>query len=166
MFFKNIIVTICLIFLVVATIIGNNKRKKQKKKLTKDGCMNEFNCELVIGGDKVMSRMIILRNHTVSSNVLLFDDHVAFATGATKEWQPEIMISDINFVKMEKLLWKDLLFIDHNAKFEEKGKTKSKYVNQFYLSGDKEELLYIKDFIEERMNGLKRKKNNPLGDPS
>ncbi|HRZ78621.1 MAG TPA: hypothetical protein P5044_01325 [bacterium] len=137
-----------IIYLIISIRIS---RRRKKQKLLKEGYLAEFDCELISALDKVASRVVLAYQSGMKSNVLLFDNHIAFATGVTGDWQPEIMISEINSVKMEKLLWKELLFIDHNAKFVEEGKTK-KYENQFYLSGDKDELLYIKDFIEERMS--------------
>lgn len=148
--FKAIATFIALVVYMIYWLWTSRKRKEQKQKLFKEGFLAEFECELIPGIDKVASRLALAYGAGVKSNVMLFDNHIAFATGVIGDWQPEIIIADINSLKMEKLLWKELLFIDHNAKFVEEGKPQ-KYENQFYLSGDKEELLYIKDFIEERM---------------
>ena len=51
---------------------------------------------------------------------------------------------------MERVLWKDILFFHHETPLGKPGG----YEQKFYIGGAlKEELLYIKDFVEKRKNG-------------
>ena len=60
----------------------------------------------------------------------------------------EIKIKDINSIKLKKVLWEEILQVNYN----EISKSGADNVATFYLKGDKEDLLCIKNFIEERMN--------------
>ena len=58
------------------------------------------------------------------------------------------MLEDIHFVKMEKLLGKNLLLVNYTDKLND---IKGYKQTQIYVKGKTEDLLYIKNFIEERI---------------
>ena len=77
-------------------------------------------------------------------NVLLFQNRIGIVT----ENALEIEIQDINFIKMTKVLLEEMLQVN----FNEVSKSGTKKEMALYLKGGKEDLLYIKNFIEERLN--------------
>ena len=91
-------------------------------------------------------KLTLFQRAVPSYDVLLFDDHIAFATGSVMGFgesiPEEIEIKDINFASMKYILKTDLLLVNYNRKAKEP--------SQFYMEGKKEDLLFIKNFIEER----------------
>jgi hypothetical protein len=157
----SIVVVIIAVFYEIRM---SKRRKKQREKFIEKDCLAEFNCDIILGIDKVQAKLLLAQNVGTPTNVILYDKNIVLATGEENRL-PEIMIENIEKIYMAKLVWKDVLFIEHHVSAEKKAKYSNTYP-KFYLSGDKEELLYIKDFIEERMNGLRIKVNNPQGGPS
>ena len=146
-----IVGSIIIVIVIILSIIETRNKKKQRKKLMegKGAYIDEIHCDLILGESKALARLALLRNFQVDCDLLLYNDRIVFATivPGSKNWQPEIMIKDIKCLKMERVLWKDILFFHHETP---PGKP-SGYEQKFYIGGAlKEELLYIKDFVEKR----------------
>ena len=105
---------------------------------------------MIISKDIVQARHISMSRWGTSVYVLLYNDVIKF-TFANEKYLPEIAVKDIEIIFIKRVLGEDLLYIKHKVSPEKKVQYKETYP-EFYLSGDKEDLLYIKDFIEERMN--------------
>ena len=143
------------ILIVVALFILNRldaKKKKQEKKkyVESEKPLYELSCSMIISKDIVQARHISMSRWGTSVYVLLYNDVIKF-TFANEKYLPEIAVKDIEIIFIKRVLGEDLLYIKHKVSPEKKVQYKETYP-EFYLSGDKEDLLYIKDLIEERMN--------------
>jgi hypothetical protein len=137
-----------IVITVIAGIMSARKRKKDiNKVLAGKKCLREFECGISAAeyDNEVKSAILGLYNFP-KYNVFLFEDHLAFATGLVMGFgesiPDEIEIKDINFACMKYILKTDLLLVNYNRKAKES--------SQFYMEGKKEDLLFIKNFIEER----------------
>lgn len=150
--FLGIIIVILITF--IFGVMSSNKRKKERNKALKcNKTIKEIECEIIDVADDLSTKITLSFNYSAVFDVLIFEEHIAFITGCVVgSYQPEIEIKDINFVRMKNIFRTDLLLINHNAKYKDESKSKEKYPCQFYLRAKKEELLYIKNFIEERIN--------------
>ncbi len=150
--FLGIIIVVLITF--IFRVISSNKRKKERNKAVEyNKSIKEIECEIIDVADDLSTKITLSFNYSAVFDVLIFEDHIAFITGCViGSYQPEIEIKDINFVRMKNIFQTDLLLINHNAKYKDESKSKEKYPPQFYLKGSKEDLLYIKNFIEEKMN--------------
>lgn len=133
---------------ILGVILDNKKRQKEVKRLEAEKkSIKSFKCNLVDGSDALSAHLGIV-GPTILCDVLLFDDHIGLATDYTlSKWPSKIMMQEINFVKIEKLLGKELLCINY-TKRSEGGSRQSTF--QFYLKDEIDILLCIKHFIEER----------------
>ena len=143
------------ILIVIALFILNridSKKKKQEKKkyVELEKPLYELSCSMIISKNIVQARHISMSRWGMSVYVLLYNDVIKF-TFANEKYLPEIMVKDIEIILIQRVLGEDLLYIKHKVSPEKKAQYKETYP-EFYLSGDKEELVYIKDFIEERMH--------------
>lgn len=147
--FRTIGYTILFIAFIVAEIWSRKKQNAKTKELQakeKPVKILEY-CKISFGyNDEHSARVAVLggRIHVPLCNVLLFQDRIGLVT----ENALEIKIKDINSIKLKKVLWEEILQVNYN----EISKSGADNVATFYLKGDKEDLLCIKDFIEERMN--------------
>ena len=145
--FKLILFPILVIFVVVGKIMEYRKREKDINKASAGKqCIREFECVIMIADSDSEVKLTLFQRAIPSYNVLLFDDHIAFVTGFVMGFgesiPEEIEIKDINFACMKYILKTDLLLVNYNRKAKEP--------SQFYMEGRKEDLLFIKNFIEER----------------
>lgn len=143
------------ILIVVTLFILNRldaKKKKQEKKkyVESEKPLYELNCSIIISKDIVQARHISMSRWGTSVYVLLYNDVIKF-TFANEKYLPEIAVKDIEIIFIKRVLGEDLLYIKHKVSPEKKAQYKETYP-EFYLSGEKEDLLYIKNFIEERMH--------------
>ena len=146
--FELILFPFLVIFVIVGEIMEYRKREKDINKASAGKkCLREF--EFGISGaenDSNVKFALLGRYNFPRYNVLLFDDHIAFVAGFVMGFgesiPDEIEIKDINFACMKYILKTDLLLINYNRKAKEP--------SQFYMEGKKEDLLFIKNFIEER----------------
>ena len=147
------IIIFWLVFLFVVFIVEfivNTRIEKHVKELeARKGWIKKIDCELIAGDDKVVARLVIARNFGDLCTIFLFADSLGLAMDYTTKNAPEIMLEDIHFVKMEKLLGKNLLLVNYTDKLND---IKGYKQTQIYVKGKTEDLLYIKNFIEERMN--------------
>ncbi|MBP5435544.1 hypothetical protein J6Z39_06965 [bacterium] len=140
------IVFIAFIVLEIWSRKTQNKKTKELQAKEKPLKILEY-CKISFGyNDEHSARAAVLggRMKVPLCNVLLFQDHIGLVT----EKALEIKIKDINSIKMKKVLWEEILQVNYN----EISKNGSENSATFYLKGDKEDLLYIKNFIEERLN--------------
>lgn len=145
--------------IIITIIVGIMSARKRKRDINKvisgKKYLREFECGISAAKNDsdVKSAIFGLYNFPIY-NVFLFDDHIAFTTGLViglgESIPDEIEIKDINFVSMKNIFQTDLLAIKHNAK--PKDESISQEAFQFYMEGKKEDLLFIKNFIEERMH--------------
>ena len=147
------IIIFWLVFLFVVFIVEfivNTRIEKHVKELeARKGWIKKIDCELIAGDDKVVARLVIARNFGDLCTIFLFADSLVLAMDYTTKNAPEIMLENIHFVKMEKLLGKNLLLVNYTDKLNDiKGHKRT----QIYVKGKTEDLLYVKNFIEERMN--------------
>ena len=145
--FKLIFPLFLVIFVIVGEIMDYRKREKNRNKaLAGKQCIREFECVIMIADSDSEVKLTLFQRAVPSYDVLLFDDHIAFATGSVMGFgesiPEEIEIKDINFACMKYILKTDLLLVNYNRKAKEP--------SQFYMEGKKEDLLFIKNFIEER----------------
>ena len=145
-----IVGAIFFIGIILGVILDNKKRKREVKRLESEKkSIKSFECNLVDGSD-VLSSHLGAVGPTILCNVLLFDDHIGLATDyILSKWPSKIMMQEINFVRIEKLLGNELLLINYTKRSED-GAKQSTF--QFYLKDEIDILLCIKNFIEERMN--------------
>lgn len=145
--------------IVVTIMVGIMSARKRKRDINKvlsgKKYLREFECGISAAKNDsdVKSALLGLYNFPVY-NVFLFNDHIAFTTGLVmglgESIPDEIELKDINFAKMKNIFQTDLLVVNYNVK--PKDESRSNEVFQFYMEGKKEDLLFIKNFIEERMN--------------
>ena len=145
--FELILFPILVIFVIVGEIMEYRKREKDINKASAGKkCFREFECVIMIADRDSEVKLTLFQRATPSYNVLLFEDHLAFVTGFVMGFgesiPDEIEIKDINFACMKYILKTDLLLINYNRKAKEP--------SQFYMEGKKEDLLFIKNFIEEQ----------------
>lgn len=128
-----------------------DKRKKQKRaSFLKNKPLAEFDCDIIDGVDKVQATLLTTnRFYRTSACVMLYEKSIVIATGS-EVLQPEIMINDIETVSMKRLAFEDHLYIRHTVTADIKAKYKET-CPEIYLKGKKEDLLFIKNFIEERI---------------
>ncbi len=124
------------------------KRKKHRSLLLKNKPIAEFDCDIINGTDKVQAALLAThRFYRTHACVMLYEQSIVLATGLEK-LQDEIMIDDIESVSIKRLSLIDHLYVRQRIrKIPHK-----ESLNEFYLNGEKEDLLYIKNFIEERMH--------------
>lgn len=136
------------------------KRKKQKRaSFLKNKPLAEFNCDVIEGVDKVQATLLTTnRFYRTNACIMLYEKSIVLATGI-EAFQPEIMINDIEAVSMKRLAFEDHLYIRHTITADLKAKYKT--CPEIYLKGNKEDLIYIQRFLEERMH---RPKINDLTD--
>ncbi len=151
----NTLKVVSSILIVIALFILNRleaKKKNQEKKkyLELEKPLYELSCSVIISNNIVQARHISMSRWGTSVYVLLYNDVIKF-TFANEKYLPEIMVKDIEIILIKRILGEDLLYIKHKVSPEKKAQYKETYP-EFYLSGDKEDLLYIKNFIEGRMN--------------
>ncbi|MBP5591616.1 hypothetical protein J6Y50_07175 [bacterium] len=145
--------------IVVTIMVGIMSARKRKRDINKvlsgKKYLREFECGISAAKNDsdVKSALLGLYNFPVY-NVFLFNDHIAFTTGLVmglgESIPDEIELKDINFAKMKNIFQTDLLVVNYNVK--PKDESRSNEAFQFYMEGKKEDLLYIKNFIEERMH--------------
>ena len=145
--------------IVVTIIVGIMSARKRKRDINKvlsgKKYLHEFECGISAAKNDsdVKSAILGLYNFPVY-NVFLFNNHIAFTTGLVmglgESIPDEIELKNINFAKMKNIFQTDLLVVNYNVK--PKDESRSNEAFQFYMEGKKEDLLYIKNFIEERMN--------------
>ena len=150
----NTLKVVSSILIVIALFILNridSKKKKQEKKkyVELEKPLYELSCSMIISKNIVQARHISMSRWGTSVYVLLYNDVIKF-TFANEKYLPEIAVKDIEIIFIKRVLGEDLLYIKHKVSPEKKAQYKETYP-EFYLSGDKEDLLYIKNFIEERM---------------
>lgn len=147
--FRTIIPGIFFVLVIVAEIWSRKKQNTKTKELQakeKPVKILEY-CKIFFGyNDEHSARAAVLggRINVSLCNVLLFHDRIGLVT----EKALEIGIKDINSITMKKVLWEEILQVNYN----EISKSGADNIATFYLKGDKEDLLCIKNFIEERMN--------------
>ena len=141
-----------IVFFVTVILNFRENGKEKAKFLANKQSIKEIECRIVDFADNMYAKLTF--SYSPVFEMLIFEDSIAFVTGYVigGSYQPEIELKDINFVRMENIFQTDLLLINHNAKYKDESKSKTKYPSQFYLRAKKEDLLYIKNFIEERMN--------------
>ena len=129
-----------------------DKRKKQKRaSFLKNKPLAEFDCDIIDGVDKVQATLLTTnRFYRTSACVMLYEKSIVLATGVEAS-QSEIMINDIEAVSMKRLAFEDHLYIRHTVTADIKAKYKET-CPEIYLKGNKEDLLYIKKFLEDRMH--------------
>ncbi|MBR4532628.1 hypothetical protein IKO70_09510 [bacterium] len=146
--FRMIGYTIVFIALIVFEIWYSNKKEKKTNELkAKEKPLKIFEyCKVAFGyNDELSAKSVALGGPgVVWGNVLLFQNRIGIVT----ENVLEIEIKDINFIKMKKVLLEEMLQVN----FNEISKSGTKKEMALYLKGSKEDLLYIKNFIEERLN--------------
>jgi hypothetical protein len=142
--------SILIIFVVIGEIMSARKRDKDRNKaLAGKQCIREFECFIMIAYSDADIKLSFLSKYAPATyNVLLFEDHIAFTTGFVAGFgesiPDEIEIRDINFARMKNIFKTDFLLINYNRKAKES--------SNLYMEGKKEDLLYIKKFLEERMH--------------
>ena len=148
-------VSIIIITIIVGIMSARKRKRDINKVLSGKKYLREFECGISAAKNDsdVKSALLGLYNFPIY-NVFLFNDHIAFATGLVmglgESIPNEIELKDINFAKMKNIFQTDLLVVNYNVK--PKDESRSNEVFQFYMEGKKEDLLFIKNFIEERMN--------------
>lgn len=146
--FRVIGYTIVFIAILVFEIWYSNKKEKKTNELkAKEKPLKIFEyCKVALGyNDELSAKSVALGGPgVVWGNVLLFQNRIGIVT----ENALEIEIQDINFIKMTKVLLEEMLQVN----FNEVSKSGTKKEMALYLKGGKEDLLYIKNFIEERLN--------------
>ncbi|MBP5435542.1 hypothetical protein J6Z39_06955 [bacterium] len=145
--FKLIFPLFLFVFVIVGEIMEYRKREKDINKASAGKqCIREFEFIIMMADSDSEVKLTLFKRAIPSYNVLLFDDHIAFVTGFVMGFgesiPDEIEINDINFACMKYILKTDLLLVNYNRKAKEP--------SQFYMEGKKEDLLFIKNFIEER----------------
>ena len=136
---------------VLYLIHNSKKRQKQSEKLLNNDYKAKFKCKIISAKSKTSARAVLLKNWGVRADIVLYENNILFITGR-KDIQTQIKIIDIDEIYMTGLLWAKLLYI-RQAVFPATKNEYDDFLQKFYLSGDKEELLYIKDFVEKRKNG-------------
>ena len=146
--FRMIGDTIIFIAILVFEISYSNKKKKKTNELkAKEKPLKIFEyCKVALGyNDELSAKSVALGGPgVVWGNVLLFQNRIGIVT----ENALEIEIQDINFIKMTKVLLEEMLQVS----FNEISKSGTKKEMALYLKGGKEDLLYIKNFIEKKLN--------------
>lgn len=141
--------------IVVTIIVGIMSARKRKRDINKvlsgKKYLREFECRISAAKNDsdVKSALLGLYNFP-TYNVFLFDDGIAFATGLVlnRGVPDEIEIKDINFVIMKNIFQTDLLVVNY---IKPEDGSEAQEASQLYMEGRKEELLFIKNFIEERI---------------
>ena len=145
---QAVAIVLCFVAIIVIEIWYSNKKEKKTNELkAKEKPLKIFEyCKMAFGyNDELSARSVALGGPGVIwGNVLLFQNRVVVVT----EDALEIEIKDINFIKMRKVLLEEMLQVN----FNEISKSGTKNEMALYLKGGKDDLLYIKKFIEERMN--------------
>ena len=146
-----LIVFLTIVFFATVILKFREGERERGKFLANKQCIKEIECRIIDFADNMYVKLTF--SYSPVFEMLIFEDRIAFVTGHVigGSYQPEIEIKDINFVRMKNIFQTDLLLINHNAKYKDESKSKEKYPCQFYLRAKKEELLYIKNFIEERI---------------
>ena len=143
-----------LLFIWMLFIVSKNEEKKEKirKSFLKNKPLAEFDCDLIDGTDKVQATLLATDRgfYRTHASVMLYEKSIVIATGS-EVFQPEIMINDIETVSMKRLAFEDHLYIRHTVTADIKAKYKET-CPEIYLKGKKEDLLYIKKFLEDRMH--------------
>ena len=146
--FRTIIPGIFFVLVIVAEIWASNKKEKKTTELkAKEKPLKIFEyCKIACGyNDELSAKSVALGGPgIVWGNVLLFQNRIVIVTVDALE----IEIKDINFVKMRKVMLEEMLQVN----FNEISKSGTQNEMALYLKGGKEDLLCIKNFIEERMN--------------
>ena len=146
--FRMIGDTIIFIAILVFEIWYSNKKEKKTNELkAKEKPLKIFEyCKVALGyNDELSAKSVALGGPgVVWGNVLLFQNRIGIVT----ENALEIEIQDINFIKMTKVLLEEMLQVS----FNEISKSGTKKEMALYLKGGKEDLLYIKNFIEKKLN--------------
>ena len=147
-----LIVFLTIVFFATVILNFRENGKEKAKFLANKQCIKEIECRIVDFADNMYVKLTF--SYSPVFEMLIFEDSIAFVTGHVigGSYQPEIEIKDINFVRMENIYQTDLLLINHNAKYKDENKSKTKYPSQFYLRAKEEDLLFIKNFIEERID--------------
>ena len=134
--------------IIVTEIWYSNRKEKKTNELTaKEKPLKIFEYFNVFKGENEVSpQMIVLchRNYCISCNILLFKNRIVFVT----ESMLEIELKDINSANIKKAFGEELLKINY-SEISESGTKKEM---SLYLQGSDENMLYIKNFIEERMD--------------
>ena len=144
------VVATVLVFIAVIVIeirYSNKKEKKTNELKAKEKPLKIFEyCKIACGyNDELSAKSVALGGPgIVWGNVLLFQNRIVIVTVEALE----IEIKDINFVKMRKVMLEEMLQVN----FNEISKSGTQNEMALYLKGGKEDLLCIKNFIEERMN--------------
>ena len=138
-----------IIVTIIVGIMSARKRKKAMNKVMTDKkCLRELEFRILTAHSDTDIKLSFLSKYAPPTyDVFLFDDYIAFTTGLVMGFgesiPDEIEIKDINFACMKYIFKTDFLLINYNRKTKEP--------SQFYIEGKKEDLLYIKNFIEERI---------------
>ena len=145
-----------ILFTLVLGIISVRKRKQDiNKVLAGKKCLREFEFRIMAAYSDTDIKLSFLSKYAPPTyDVFLFDDYIAFTTGLVmglgESIPDEIELKNINFAKMKNIFQTDLLVVNYNVK--PKDESRSNEAFQFYMEGKKEDLLYIRKFLEERMN--------------
>lgn len=142
-----------LLFIWMFFIVSKDEEKKEKirNSFFKHKPLAEFDCDLIDGIDKVQATLLATNSfYRTHATVMLYEKSIVIATGS-EVFQPEIMINDIEAVSMKRLAFDDHLYIRHTVTADIKAKYEET-CPEIYLKGKKEDLLFIKNFIEERMH--------------
>ena len=142
-----------ILFIMVFFIASKDEEKKEKirNSFLKNKPIAEFDCDLIDGIDKVQATLLATNSfYRTHASVMLYEKSIVIATGS-EVFQPEIMINDIEAVSMKRLAFDDHLYIRHTVTADIKARYKET-CPEIYLKGKKEDLLYIKKFLEERMH--------------
>ena len=145
--FRIIIPGILFVLVIVAEIWASNKREKKTNELkAKEEPLKIFEYFRIAFGynDEHSVRSAAISGWAVWCSLLLFQNRMVIVAETTLE----IEIKNINFVKMRKVMLEEFLQVCYNE-ISESGTTREKAV---FLQGIDKDMLYIKNFIEERMN--------------
>ena len=142
--------TCAVLFFIVVFVVeirAGNKREKRAKELTaKEKPLKIIEHRRISFGynDERFVRSVATKGWAVICDILLFQNRMVIVAKSTLE----IEMKDINFVEIRKVMLDEFLQICYNET-SENGTTREKAI---FLLGIDDNMLYIKNFIEERMN--------------
>ena len=143
--------------IVVTIIVGIMSARKRKRDINKvlsgKKYLREFECRIMAAYSDTDIKLSFLSKYAPPTyDVFLFDDYIAFTTGLVmglgESIPNEIELKDINFAKMKNIFQTDLLVVNY---IKPEDGSEAQEASQLYIEGRKEELLFIKNFIEERI---------------